>query len=120
MGKFADLFWYYVGAGAVFTPLFFIGPGGGYGRSLYDLSLGATILMTCLCLYYRPENPKRVALFGLFTVLGTTVLGILTGTDGVRALVPTLAKWVVAMLLAFLVVRFRIDKKLRAAIPHRS
>lgn len=116
MGKFADLFWYYVGAGAVFTSLLFIGPGGGYGSSLYDLSLGATILMTCLCLYYRPEKPKRVALFGWLTLIGTAVLGILTGTDGVRAPVPTLAKWVVAMLFAFLVVRFHLDRKIPAAV----
>ncbi|WP_231185751.1 hypothetical protein [Haladaptatus sp. DYF46] len=120
MGKFADLFWYYVGAGAVFTPLLFIESGRGYGSSLYDLSLGATILMTCLCLYCRPEKPKRVALFGLLTVLGISVLGILTGTEGVRAPDPTLAKWAAGMLFAFLVVRFQIDKKLRAAIPHRS
>ncbi|MCO8246834.1 MULTISPECIES: hypothetical protein [unclassified Haladaptatus] len=120
MGKFADLFWYYVGAGAVFTPLLFIESGGGYDSSLSDLPFAATILMTCLCLYYRPENPKRAALFGWLTLIGGGIVGSLTGTESIQPLAPTLAKWLVGMLFAFVVVRFELDRKLRAAIPHRS
>ncbi|GKZ15124.1 hypothetical protein [Haladaptatus sp. T7] len=122
MGTLTDPFWYYSGTGwALTVPTFgVVGIDSPYYDTLFFLGFGATLLMTCLCLYYRPEKPKRVALFGLLTILGTTVLGVLTGTEGVRALVPTLAKWVVAMLFAAAVVRFRIDKKLRAAIPHRS
>ncbi len=116
MGKFTDLFWYFIGAGAVFTPLLIIGPGGGPGSSLYDLSLGATILMTCLCLYYRPEKPRHVALFGWLTLIGGGIVGSLTGAESIQPLVPTLVKWLVGMLFAFLVVRFKLDRKLRSAI----
>ncbi|KZN24944.1 hypothetical protein A4G99_10345 [Haladaptatus sp. R4] len=120
MGKFADLFWYYVGAGAVFTPLLFIGPGGGYDRLLSDLPFAAAILTTGLCLYYRPAAPKRVALFGLLTLLGSGLIGSLTGTEDAYALIPLLTTWMVGTLFAFLVVRFKLDRKLRAAVPHRS
>lgn len=120
MGKFADLFWYYVGAGAVFTPLLFIGPGGGYDSLLSDLPFAAAVLMTGLCLYYVPlhRNAPRCSV-GWHSSEGG-IVGSLTGTESIQPLAPTLAKWLVGTLFAFLVVRFKLDRKLRAAIPHRS
>lgn len=122
MGKLEDAFWYFTGAGWIFTvPTFGIAYSGSrYFDHPYVLGFGATILTTWLCLSYRPAEPKRVALFGLLTLVGTAILGALTGTEGVRAPTPTLAKWVVGMLFAVLVVRFQLDKRIRSAIPYRS
>jgi hypothetical protein len=116
MGKLEDTFWYFGGVGwTLSAPLYgLVEIGDPRSGSIYNIAAVATVLIICLCLCYRPEEPKRVALFGLLTIVGTTVLGILTGTEGIRALVPTLAKWVVAMLFAAVVVRFRLDHKIRA------
>jgi hypothetical protein len=110
MGKLEDTFWYFGGVGwTLSAPLYgLVEIGDPRSGSIYNIAAVATVLC------YRPEEPKRVALFGLLTIVGTTVLGILTGTEGIRALVPTLAKWVVAMLFAAVVVRFRLDHKIRA------
>ncbi|MGA9403111.1 hypothetical protein [Haladaptatus sp.] len=122
MKKFVDLFWYYVGAFGMFAVLLsgLAELGTQRGSLLSDLPFAAAILMTGLCMYYRPAAPKRVALFGLLTLLGSGLIGSLTGTEDAHALIPLLTTWMVGMLFAFLVVRFQLDRKLRAAIPHRS
>ncbi len=58
-----------------------------------------------------------VALFGWLTLIGGGIVGSLTGTKSVQPLVLTLAKWFVAMLFAFLIVRYQLDKNSARRYP---
>ncbi|WP_049969369.1 hypothetical protein [Haladaptatus cibarius] len=114
MGKFADTLWYYMGVAGVFAipENHLLTSEHSFRTPLFIAELVTTILAVWLCLRYRPAEPKRVALFGLFTFVGFILLRDFTGTAELRAPLVTLIKWVTALLFAHLFSIQRIHRKI--------